>query len=904
MSQKKTKPVLAETQRGRFQLWLGHFWDSVLLALVSAIAVVILGPLVYWLFEGPQDLTAQIPAPWYFVILWLLLVLGLAFIRHQWPLWSSSVIRSIKLFPLQLGIAFKVTLGVLFYCLLVAGLRHLNYDTSSAIFYLSDYLTLLALTISAVLTVCLPSLFSGCARRRRSRGAIEPVAEPGNDLPDRLRHWLVDDSPISRLEENRVPEHEAIARRILSRLRYGVETPEQRAPNVALIGSYGSGKTSICNLVETLAEKVKDGKSTEMLFCRFEAWPYSDPEAAVQALIDIAAETIGCLADNNLFGRVGRRYVELTTAPAGTWASLLIMLCHEESRPERVLRQLDDTLRRLKKKLVIFVDDMDRLEEDEEEVQKAVLHALNQLQNMHEIHYVIAAGHMGRRSPLDLLKLTRFQELVPPLPIETAGEALRGLRRLCLGDASIIYPWAHGEEGPPDPLAFRLDLRGVSLGESEEDFLKMLMPLIDTPRALKAVIRDTLVAWQGGLKGELNPYDMIFAYALKASEPKVFEWVLRDTRTFLDIPVHIGTNRQDERKKESEQLQSRLRELLSPDAQQRFDVVLSILFTLFPAFRYRLFPEKGHIELHPHLQNIGYGTLRENTYFERFVSGEVPSEQVPDQPALRYIDSINQDEFDGTVFRERYLETREKQTTVLNKITQFAPLLTSRNALAICEEILEFVAEGVHAQEWPDPFEFPTAMIGDVAAILKRHGHLPDAGTWVERQAAKYTESNAIVAYYLAIICRDWLDDDKRGKLGKALVQSIRKLLLGECEKTDPSVFFGDRFVLLFQYFREGTPDYEEIKLTVTNSLIGFVDSDKTGRLLPQIVFNLIDRQTFVDPGRDGVRYRYTVDKQRNDKFLHMAVLLPPLAKWYREETLDDEHQKAFDALAEAYEFA
>ena len=93
------------------------------------------------------------------------------------------------------------------------------------------------------------------------------------------------------------------------------------------------------------------------------------------------------------------------------------------------------------------------------------------------------------------------------------------------------------------------------------------------------------------------------------------------------------------------------------------------------------------------------------------------------------------------------------------------------------------------------------------------------------------------------------------------------------------------------------------MKPTVTNSLIRFVEADKTGRLLPQIVFYLVDQEAF-DSGRDGLSYRYRVPKKRNADYIDMAALVPALAKWYREEALDDEHQKAFDALAEAYEFA
>ncbi len=64
-----------------------------------------------------------------------------------------------------------------------------------------------------------------------------------------------DDRPIRTLAEDRIPGFKNIAEKILSHLQLCTET-DNHGPNVAMIGSYGSGKTSLCNLIEDTYNKL------------------------------------------------------------------------------------------------------------------------------------------------------------------------------------------------------------------------------------------------------------------------------------------------------------------------------------------------------------------------------------------------------------------------------------------------------------------------------------------------------------------------------------------------------------------------------------------------------------------------------------------------------------------------
>ncbi|MCX5672236.1 MAG: P-loop NTPase fold protein [Planctomycetota bacterium] len=159
---------------------------------------------------------------------------------------------------------------------------------------------------------------------------------------------------------------------------------EDDAPggNVALIGSYGSGKTSIYNLVRSEYEKLRRDhpKWPHFLFCRFEAWRHISAESALRGLVETVADRALKEADDRALWSLGEQYV-LTVGPAH-WG---------------------------------------------------------------------ASRETGRRPLLDLLKLTRFQELVPELQPEVALPRVRRLRELANNDPTLFMPWAE-VVGKTDPL--------------------------------------------------------------------------------------------------------------------------------------------------------------------------------------------------------------------------------------------------------------------------------------------------------------------------------------------------------------------------------------------------------------------------------------------------------------------
>ncbi len=527
----------------------------------------------------------------------------------------------------------------------------------------STTLTLDAYSIGFLGGFCALSLIAGhilaCLVKKLRRHAKTII--PLQTEKQGLDAWLADDQPIQSESESLFAEHSSVAKRILNKLLTEPKPESHILTSVALIGPYGSGKTSICNLVEDIY--IKDRKRhnlPELLFCRFEGWQFMSAEAAVKNLIDVAAMEVLRLGDFPELWRIPQKYVEAIKASGSWWSSICAVLFGGGDNPEEIVSIIGDALVRLNVRLVIFVDDFDRIEEDTFATQQAVAKALNQIQILPNAQYVISVGptfdvknrNTTNKPSRDLLKLTRFQELVPKIDPGRVVSLIRKRRDNALQDNSYYFPWAEMNEGESDPLVWHEKFRNIL---SSVGLRKSLLGLVQTPRVLKCVLRESHTAWEGGIKGEIDWYDLILANALKAAEPAVFEWIARDRDVFIERPNPNITEPETLANKEyAKELKQRILERITGKDPAHYEIVKDAICELFPFFGMKLDASMSSYMSHsPTPQSSQKISLRPNhgaDYIERFFAGEVPEGDIPDQPTLQYIHQTTHAEFNVHTF--------------------------------------------------------------------------------------------------------------------------------------------------------------------------------------------------------------------------------------------------------------
>jgi hypothetical protein len=883
---------------GRFRLVLKHWLIGLLVSFAAATAAGFLRAYILGrcnlLLDGLAGNAYLIPAIAGVVPLCVAVV---------WPRRTAASLRSICQFPRHLGLLIKTIVGTA--ALVVADLAIFGEDS-----YYNVEGVLTAWTMGTLIGATF--LAYPIATWLASSGGPKPrqrqMTRQETPLSDR---WLTGDKPVETVADGPFPEHIDVAERILAKLLPDHNTASGLTPNLALIGPYGSGKTSICNLVEDLyLTGGKKRNAPRMLFCRFEAWQSLSPEAATTGLVRTVTMRILEATDELSLWRVPDSYLNAIMECGGQWSKLAGPLLRASNDPGHILSQIGDTLVRLNLRLVVFVDDFDRIEGDSGASQEAVAKAINQFQLIPNLQYVIAIGPVSghgprptdRRVSWDLLKLTRYQERVPTFQTSHLAEQVRRYRDSAQQDHDAFLPWAYVPESDTDPLKFNSELAHL---HSQLGLFGKIVGLIDTPRACKGMIRETVAAWESGLKGEIDWYDLLLLNAMKAAEPGVFEWIARDPDVFVgELPRATTPHDKDREEKYAHDMRSRLESAMSTSDPKRVEAVKGAIAYLFPHFNAKLESGTvGHpvgIPAEPWSQRVSVRAGRSD-YLLRFLAGRVVPTDVPDRPTLRYFKMLAEKNFDPTEFVRLYLDTPDKMTGPLNKAVQFAGLIQPTLACQICDTILDWIADPAHATMWPEPERFMADTLPDVLAIVDRAGsglrsHSPgladeddeaaedDTDRWTEATVKRYMPTAPALSLAMA---------ERSAKRGNAqMAEQLRALVLQDfkhhfIQQRRPLLpgLAHSRFSLaslLGDLSRiVGREQYSAIKLDLTNALVSQTQGPEGRQMAEQIVFSLL--QT-LRPARRGEiapeEYQFNLDHAANEANYDMSLILPILRDW------------------------
>lgn len=442
------------------------------------------------------------------------------------------------------------------------------------------------------------------------------------------------------------------------------------------------------------------------------------------------------------------------------------------------------------------------------------------------------------------------------------------------------------------------------------------------------MLRETVKGWECGLKGEIDWYDLLLINAIRVAEPGVFEWIARDPNVFLEEPARLGGNRDQEREaRYARELANQLEIAVSDREPKRLEAVKKVLAGLFPYFSAKLqLGVTGYLASvapHPWSQNISLQAGTHSDYLRRFFAGCVPPNDVPDQPTLRYIRAIAAKGFDPGEFTRSYLDSVEKLTGPLNKVVQFAGLITPELAYQICDIMLDWIADPAHAKTWPEPQRFMIQTLPDVFAIVDQAGSslerraVRDRTTDERRANERYEWVEVVIKKYMPAAPLLSLSFARRsGEKGYARVIEqlpgvvFREFTFNFIEKGLPLLpgLTISRFSLawllddlLFVVIRE---KYSAIRSVLTKVLLSQTEGPDGQQMMERIIFSLVET---LQPARSGEipieEYQFNVNRSANETRYDMNLVFPALRSWSAVQA-DRLTEKALSHLKHAYDLA
>ena len=354
------------------------------------------------------------------------------------------------------------------------------------------------------------------AESRRNTAETTTVAQsPGTWSWSQISDWISGgEHPITDDRHDlfgRAPVANRIARTL------------QEGRSVALLGAYGTGKSSVLNLVR---EKSAQGATTTII-ANFDVWavPRCEdvPRLALEQVVDALDHHVDTLGLRNIPVTYQRLVAALPTRNVST-----ILKLHTEGDSLAELHRLVPVLEVLNARLVLFVEDVERLPEefDTRHLQR-LLWAFGAVPR---VSFVLAYAPCTGPN-IDYSKLCDTMELLRPMEYEHVGEILE----TAINRWRSAYP-----DIDPRPHWHRSTLRLEShRAGGMHEYLRRIAPdtplhhlvrLLQTPRRLRQVLRRVDLIWRN-LHGEADLEDITILTALREAATPVYEFLL----THIDV---------------------------------------------------------------------------------------------------------------------------------------------------------------------------------------------------------------------------------------------------------------------------------------------------------------------------------------------------------------------------------
>lgn len=461
-------------------------------------------------------------------------------------------------------------------------------------------------------------LFRRKTAKKSSSSEADNETQATNDTPNETatRDQYIADLPITGKAEdqfNRAPFATRIAETIATRI-------DSSSIVLGLYGPWGDGKTSVLEMMHEALRSYRD-----VIVIRFNPWHFQSEDLLLRGFFATLADAMGQSLPNmkEKAGDLLQKYGSVLSLASLTVGGVVQVKPGDAVKGvgeamsnvglDDLRKRIEQMLDAAKKRLVILIDDIDRLDRDETHT---IFKLVKLSASFRNTSYVLAfddavvSDALGERYGAGGSAAGRaFLEKIIQVPLHLPPADEISLRQLALDGAQNALNQAAIELTQPQVDAF---LR---------HFDDALLPRLETPRRAK-LFSNALMFALPILKGEVNPVDLMLIEGMRVMYPNLYIAIRENPALFL----RGGQN----------ELRS-----LSPEAVSRIDSLIeSATPELTEDEQHRL---KSRL-LEPLFPRIGrsiYGGEWDETwgaeqkicsgqYFKRYFTYSVPVGDVPD----------------------------------------------------------------------------------------------------------------------------------------------------------------------------------------------------------------------------------------------------------------------------------
>lgn len=455
--------------------------------------------------------------------------------------------------------------------------------------------------------------------------SVAPEASAPDAAQKSVASSFFADLPIETAEQDRF-QRWPFAQRIAQTL---AERSEANSLVVAINGPWGDGKTSVLRLMEA-----ELSKHAHVIVAKFNPWRFGTDDELLVAFFETLASALkrSLTTGGEEIGKALRDYAFLLSPIAGDEVARGLGVKLSETSLEDLRSRIEGFLRNNAVRIVMMIDDIDRLDKSE-------IHAMFKLIKLsagfENISYVVAfddevvASALGERyGEGDLTAGRRFLEKIVQVPLHLPPADEIELRKMTFEGVDAALSQAG------------IQLNEEQTGAFVRHFVDGIEPVLRSPRQARLYGNALLFALPL-LKGEANPVDVMLVEGLRVFHPKLYGYIRENPDKFARQERQANRHENEERVALAEKIESLVMHEEKEVRTQIRDRLIEVLF--------------------PRLQNMGYGgdwdvrwsreqRVCSSEYFQRYFSYAIPQRDVSDldvERFIQYADDSNSEGLEG-----------------------------------------------------------------------------------------------------------------------------------------------------------------------------------------------------------------------------------------------------------------
>lgn len=506
----------------------------------------------------------------------------------------------------------------------------------------------------------------------------------GVEMKKNLDFTFIQDTPIKNEKED-ILNYSIFAERLANAL---LSIPADGKFVFALCGEWGSGKTSILNLTETKLSK------RNFVIIHFSPWNITDKNILLKEFFSTLKNKLPIEKEKSRLYKLIDRYQDLlinetqNIPSIGKWISTLFNICIQlfvrEKRDDSITVQKELIINylqkeKISKKIIIMMDDLDRLTQDEIQL---VFRLIKEIADFPKISYVLSFDKTQVTNAIQNLQncdgaeyLKKFINLQWNVPVPNNDKLFEVLKNQ-LENNNIILP----------------DYQEIVY--FEKTYKTCIAPFIKNIRDIKLLCNSFVFSYKI-IGEEINISDLLSITACSIFYPKLFSYIRENKGllTGLDNSYYLthymktlggGINNSNTANEFLNSLKNNF-----SDTETDFELAKTIIFFLFPLYAKLCDETPGSNEKEIDSRNLIQSKLSFSKYFKQALNETDVSmkevkyflEKSNQEEAITYLKKLSNQE----ISYSNFLSIIEEK--VLNQKTERLKIIST--SLLICAENIE-----------------------------------------------------------------------------------------------------------------------------------------------------------------------------------------------------------------------